>query len=74
MALPENNGREGLCFWRGLIPQHKKMLEQQRGREGGWVVEHPHTGKGEGRGHMWMADWRKGNWEVGYYLRCKQME
>ena len=43
--------------------------------EGEWVEEHPHGGKGEGRedgcgmGGLW-----RGNQEVGYHLRCKQIE
>jgi hypothetical protein len=40
----------------------------------GWVEEHTHRGKVEGgdvrcgKGGLW-----KGNQEVGYHLRCKQM-
>lgn len=51
----------------GVMPQHRD------GR--GWIGEHPHRGKEEGRdgesgmGHLW-----RGNGGVGYNLRCKQIE
>jgi hypothetical protein len=60
------------------MPQRRGMLEQwgRRGWMGG--EQHPHRGKGEGGegrygmvgGGGWL--WR-GNQEVRYHLRCKQM-
>jgi hypothetical protein len=39
------------------------------------VGEHPYRGRGdEGEGSCEMGDLWRGNWEVGYHLRCKQME
>ena len=35
----------------------------------GWVGEHPHTGKGEGRCRM--RDFQMGNWDVEYHLRYR---
>jgi len=30
--------------------------------------------KGREEGQMWDEGWWRGNWDVGYYLTCKQME
>jgi len=57
------------------MPQHRACWSSGAG-EGGWVGKHPHRGKGEGgKGRCGMGGglWR-GNWEVEYNLRCKQME
>jgi hypothetical protein len=55
------------------MAQYRGIQEEWGGR--GWVREYPHRGKEEGgeegcgMGGLW-----KGNWEMGYHLRCKQME
>jgi len=55
------------------MPQSRRMLEWWGRR--GWVGEHPHRGEGEGgEGGCGMEGLWRGNWEVGYHLRCKQVE
>ena len=60
-----------LVLWQFDAPEQGDV--KVLGRRG--CGEHPHRGKadvGEGKCGMWCF-WRV-NWEVGYQLRCKQME
>jgi hypothetical protein len=54
MALPDSNRRGDPWSQIGLMPQNQGCWSDGVG-EGGWVWEHPHTGKGEERKKMW--DW-----------------
>lgn len=53
------------------MPQHRGMLERWGIR--GWVEEHFYRGWREERADVGWG-FTKGNREVGYHLRCKQME
>lgn len=56
------------------MPQCRGMLEGWGGSVCVWVWGHSHTGKGEGEEGMWDGGCWRGNQEMGYHLKCKQMD
>ena len=75
MPLPDSNERGGPSPGDACCPTVGGSWSSGMGKDG-YVGEHSHTGKGEGREcrcEIGGVGWR-GNQEVGYHLRCKQME
>jgi hypothetical protein len=67
--LSDSNGRGGPWTQGSLMPKCRGdvgTLGQKR-----LVGEYLHKGKGRGEGRCGVGACWRGNWEVGYHLRCK---